>query len=88
MKFVGISDLFLAQDLNNMEIMRVIMRQITKEMNIDLERGVTDEKIMVAVFQLREARVPGLDGFPGLFYKRSWHTIDPDVITTVKSLLR
>lgn len=65
-----------------------ILRQIIQDMNTNFKREVTDGEIRGAGFQLGMAKALGPEGFPGLFYQTSWHTISPDGITAVKSFIR
>lgn len=72
------------EKFDDTEILGVIPRQITEEINTKPERGVTYIEIRVTAFQLR-GKSTGFTWFLGLLYQRSWRTIGPNVITTVSS---
>ncbi|XP_039171908.1 uncharacterized protein LOC120294924 [Eucalyptus grandis] len=54
-------------------------------MNNHLLAEVTREEVQLATFQLGATKVPGLDGFNGLFYHSHWDIIQDDVFTTVQN---
>lgn len=56
-------------DTDDDVVLDAILRQITEEINSELEREVTELKIGTATFQLGGAREPDPDGFPDLFYQ-------------------
>lgn len=69
------------------EVLAVIPRHVKYEMNEDLMREVTDEEVKSVVFQLGGVKAPSPNGFQGLFHRRRWQTVGPDIITAVKSFL-
>lgn len=75
-------------DINEDEVLDVILKQITEQINAELVREVTDQEVKVAAFQLGEVRATNPNGLPGLFYQRIWQTVGPDIITAVQSFLR
>ena len=50
----------------------LILPCITKEENESLQSIPSPEEIKAALFQMHDLNAPGLDGFPPLFYKKSF----------------
>jgi hypothetical protein len=50
-----------------------------------LEHLFTDEEVWTVVAELPSDRAPGPDGFTGLFYKRAWPTIKPDIMNAINA---
>uniref|UniRef100_A0A803PAD0 Reverse transcriptase domain-containing protein n=1 Tax=Cannabis sativa TaxID=3483 RepID=A0A803PAD0_CANSA len=42
------------------------------------------EEIKEVVFKLHLLKAPGLDGFPGIFYRKYWHTVGPQLSDMVR----
>ncbi|GJR34281.1 RNA-directed DNA polymerase, eukaryota, reverse transcriptase zinc-binding domain protein [Tanacetum coccineum] len=51
---------------------------------IDMICEVTDSEIKKAVFDIDDAKAPGLDGFTSAFFKKSWMIIGKDVCSAIK----
>ncbi|CAM8987641.1 unnamed protein product [Rhodiola kirilowii] len=66
----------------------VIQPRITTEMNENLIRGVTDEEIRRAVFQLGATKAPGCDGYPAIFFQSNWDLIRDELVGEVRSFFR
>jgi hypothetical protein len=65
-------------------LLGLIEQKISEEMNEDLCRDFSDDKIADALFQMSPLKAPGPDGFPACFFQRHWGTMKSDVIATVK----
>jgi hypothetical protein len=57
------------------------------DMNVDLDRGYTNEEIKSALFQMGPIKAPGPDGFPALFYQTHWEFFGEDIYRAVRSFL-
>ena len=57
--------------LNADEIIGLIDRKVTDEMNDSLCRDFTEQEIGDALFQIGPLKAPGPDGFPARFYQRN-----------------
>ena len=58
---------------------------IIEEENEGLQCIPTPKEIKGVLFQMQDLKAPGLDGFPALFYKQLWPTMDNDVVKAVRS---
>ena len=59
-------------------------RRVTREMNEDLTRPVTEEEVRKAVFSIGPNKAPGPDGFTGAFYRQFWPTIKDQITQEVQ----
>ena len=50
-----------------------------------LDTPFTEAEILNAIKQLPSDKAPGPDGFTGLFFKRCWPIIKPDVVAAVNA---
>lgn len=53
--------------------------KVTAGINEDLIRPVTEEEIIIALFNIRPDRAPGPDGFTGAFFQQFW----PEIKTSI-----
>lgn len=60
---------------------------ITEEENANLMAKPSPEDIKSTLFHMQDLKAPGLDGFPVLFYKQLWPTVDNNIIKVVTSFL-
>ncbi|CAL1373659.1 unnamed protein product [Linum trigynum] len=61
-----------------------IERRVTDRMNSRLTAEVSPEEIRNSVFQIGATQAPGSDGFTGVFYRKFWEIVGPDVIMAVR----
>lgn len=62
---------------------------LSLETRATLIKPVTTEEIDRALYQIDDNKTPGIDGFNGLFFKKSWHIIKHDVYRGVlESLIK
>ncbi len=66
-------------------MLAVITKEVTREDNLHLTKGVTNSEVKAALFQIALAKAPGPDGIPAGFYQNNWHIIGPSVTKAVKS---
>lgn len=52
------------------DILDNVTPSISEEMNIGLERPITDKEVKRAVFQMHHTKAPGPDGMSPEFYKK------------------
>lgn len=58
--------------------------RVSAQMNDQLVKDVTSEKIKEAVFAIKPTSGPGADGKTGLFYQKYWQIIGEQVTVEVK----
>lgn len=58
---------------------------ITEEENDVLKKIPSLEEIKAVLFEMKDQKALGLDGFPALFYKQLWPTVGNDLIKVVTS---
>ena len=54
-------------------------------MNTYLYRLVSNEEVLSIVSELGALKVPGPDGFPGLFFKKNWNVVGDEVCALVRA---
>lgn len=64
-------------------VFKIFPQRLTKEMNMDLTKEVTHDKIRLAVY-IGPHRAPGPDGFTWIFYHQFWNDINLAVVKEVK----
>lgn len=57
------------------------------DQHLELEKDYTTEEIWEALKRMGPLKAPGLDGFPALFFQRTWHTTRPALVDFVKKTL-
>lgn len=62
--------------------------RVTEEMNNDLDKQFTDDKIRKAAFSVKRSSTPGEDGLTGAFYQHHWSIVGATVIEEVRSFFR
>ncbi|OMO70992.1 reverse transcriptase [Corchorus capsularis] len=70
------------------DILDCVPQLVTREMNEELVKEISNDEIRDAVFQLGAYKAPGPDGFSGIFYQRCWNVIKKDVCEVVRSFFR
>lgn len=66
----------------------LITPSITLQENNILSNIPTPEQIRNTLFQMKDHKSPGPDGFPVLFYKHFWHIVGDTVISAVTSFFK
>lgn len=61
------------------ELCQLVPNVITSDENVSLTRMVTTGEIKKALSQLGALKVPGPDGFQGIFFSKYWDQIGPNV---------
>ncbi|OMO96399.1 reverse transcriptase [Corchorus capsularis] len=61
------------------QVLGVVERRVTADMNAQLVREFTMEEIRVATFDMGADKSPGPDGMPPLFYQKYWHVVGAKV---------
>uniref|UniRef100_A0A803NZ18 Reverse transcriptase domain-containing protein n=2 Tax=Cannabis sativa TaxID=3483 RepID=A0A803NZ18_CANSA len=62
----------------------LFVEKVTEEDNDFMGRLPEVEEIREVVFKLHPLKAPGPDGFPGIFYRKYWHTVGPQLCTMVR----
>ena len=66
------------------EIVGLIEKKVTDEMNETLCKEFSETEIADALFQIRPLKAPGPDGFPARFYQRNWAVLKDSVVAAVR----
>ena len=61
---------------------------VNEEHGLTLTRPVTDKEIKDTLFDIRDDKAPGPDGFSSAFFKKAWNIIGFDVCEAVKEFFR
>ncbi|KAL9678404.1 hypothetical protein QQ045_016248 [Rhodiola kirilowii] len=72
-----------ATQVNWEEELRCVRPRISRAMNDNLIRGVTEEEIRRAVFQMGATKAPGMDGYSAIFFQSNWELVKRDLIKEV-----
>ena len=70
-----------------MEVVDLIPRRITREMNEDLIKDFQKEEVIQAIRQMHPRKAPGPDSMSAIFYQKYWDIIGYDVIKNVLNIL-
>lgn len=84
------TNLFSTQNPSDREISIVteaVVPCVTDEMNAGLSAPFTVEEVKRATFDLSPTKAPGPDGFPAMFYQKSWDVVQDDVNRQVLDVL-
>ena len=57
------------------EILQLVEKRVTEDMNKELTKNFTTEEISDALFQIGPLKALGPDGFPARFFQRNWSTL-------------
>ena len=66
--------------LSQANLLSVIHPSISEEENKELEKPITENEIIEAIWTLHPKNSPGLDGFTINFYRVAWDIIEEDLI--------
>uniref|UniRef100_A0A803PB82 Reverse transcriptase domain-containing protein n=1 Tax=Cannabis sativa TaxID=3483 RepID=A0A803PB82_CANSA len=58
--------------------------KVSPEENLLLCRTPEDSEISEVIFKMHPLKAPGPDGFSGIFYRKYWNTVGPEVCKLVK----
>jgi hypothetical protein len=75
-------------EVNPWEVLSLFEPVISDDMNLDLCKPFTDEKISDALFQIRPLKAPGPDGLLARFFQRNWALMKEDVVLAVKQFFQ
>lgn len=70
-------------DVNPHELLNLVKRTVTDDMNMALTKGFSAEEISNSLFQIGPLKAPGPDGFPAHFYQRNWDVMKDEVVKGV-----
>ncbi|XP_058784085.1 uncharacterized protein LOC131658853 [Vicia villosa] len=77
----------MGHKINSLECVDIgVLRQgsqLNRDQKIFLERGITEDEILVALKGIDDSSAPGLDGYSAKFFKTSWNTIKIEVIAAI-----
>ncbi|KAL5566076.1 hypothetical protein UlMin_029240 [Ulmus minor] len=63
------------------------LRKITIDMNNQLLRPFSSEKIKKALMDMNPTKAPGLDGLPALFFQKNWDIVGEDITKAALHIL-
>ena len=69
------------------EVLELIPRKITEEMNEHLTKEFHKEEIFQAIHSMHPTKAPGPDGMLAIFYQKYWDIIGDDVSKTILNIL-
>ncbi|KAK1598491.1 hypothetical protein QYE76_048259 [Lolium multiflorum] len=82
-------DLYRSEGVSNMEeVIDVIPRKVTAQMNDNLLKPIKGEEVKSALFQMFPTKAPGPDGFPAHFFQTHWDLCGEEVTAAVLRVLR
>jgi hypothetical protein len=67
------------------ELIDLLHRPVSEEMNHELCKEFSDEEISDALFQIGPIKAPGPDGLPARFFQRNWAVLKKEVTTAVRN---
>ena len=67
----------------NQEVLSLVRRRVTTEVNNALLAPYTAEDVRKALFEIGDLKAPGPDGFHAIFYKRFWPMLGDDLVEEV-----
>uniref|UniRef100_A0A803NT67 Reverse transcriptase domain-containing protein n=1 Tax=Cannabis sativa TaxID=3483 RepID=A0A803NT67_CANSA len=62
----------------------LFVEKVTEADNDFMGRQPEVEEIREVVFKMHPLKAPGPDGFPGIFYRKYWHTVGPQLCIMVR----
>lgn len=62
--------------------------QLTPTEREDLDREVSLEEVKAALFDMNPNKSPGIDGFPTVFFQKSWNLVGTNLLSLVREALR
>lgn len=72
---------------NAQEVLAVVDRRVTEDMNVRLLLPFSKEEIHQALKQMAPLKAPGIDGLHALFYQRYWSSLGNDLTDVVLEFL-
>ncbi|KAL4298146.1 hypothetical protein GQ457_12G019110 [Hibiscus cannabinus] len=76
-----------SQPTPNSALLSNIVHCISSDDNSSLLRPFTDVEILAAFQDINPTKAPGIDGFPGSFFRQHWELIGPDILRLCHYLL-
>lgn len=58
-------------------------QRVTREMNEDLTRPITEEEVRNALFDMYLHKAPEQDGFSAVFYQKCWEEIKTEIMREI-----
>lgn len=78
------SQLFKTNDTEWNQVTSCISRRVSEAQNQVLISEVEEHEVKSALFSMHPEKTPGPDGMTPGFYKKCWHIVKTDVISTVR----
>lgn len=69
------------------EVLEVVERRVTPEMNDQISRHFSSDEVTFALSQMAPLKSPGPDSLPALFFQKYWHLLGSDIISCVLDFL-
>ena len=76
---------FKSSHTNSTHIEIELPKMVSEEDNDLLLRPIQDQEVKDAIFQMKQYKTPGPDGFEAALFQDYWHIIEKDVCQAIKS---
>lgn len=76
--------LFTSNQMQGGQVIDCVSTTISADQNRELIRGVTEEEVKRAIFQMHPDKAPGPDGMTPAFFQKHWSVVGKEVVNMVR----